>query len=154
METLRLAADSAEQMVEIGETLGEQLRGGEVIVLKSDIGGGKTTLTKGIAKGFGSTDKVSSPSFTISYVYSRDDGKQLHHYDFYRLSDPGVVGLELAESVGDDAVVTIVEWGDIVEDVLPRGSITIQIKSSGDNSRQLMIEYPTQRSYLFEGLVK
>lgn len=133
----------------LAEKIGQKIRGGEVIVLISDLGGGKTTFTRGLARGFGSSDNVASPSFTISYVYTRDDGKQLHHYDFYRLDDPGVVGIELSESVGDDSVLTVIEWADIVEDELPERRLTVKIKSLGETKRQFTFRYPEGMNYLF-----
>lgn len=131
----------------IGEQLGSQLRGGEVIELISDLGGGKTTLVRGIAKGFGSTDKVASPTFTVNKEY-RSGQKRIVHYDFYRLQDAGLLEFELAESLQDPDAVTIIEWADIVHDVLPKDRITIHITSTGDNARQLQLDIPHGRDYL------
>lgn len=127
--------------------MGERLRGGETIELISDVGGGKTTFVKGLAKGFGSTDAVASPSFTISREYVAGD-KTMHHFDFYRLNDPGIVANELAEVVVDDRAVTVVEWADIVEDVLPADHLTIRISNTGDTSRDFEITYPKSLTYL------
>jgi tRNA threonylcarbamoyladenosine biosynthesis protein TsaE len=127
--------------------MGNRLRGGEVIELVSDVGGGKTTFVKSLAKGFGSSDNVASPSFTLSREYRAGD-RTMYHFDFYRLNDPGIVANELAEVVGDNRAVVVVEWADIVENVLPAEHLTITIKSTGDTEREFEISYPEGLAYL------
>jgi len=105
---------------------------------------------RGIVEGFGSSDPVSSPSFTISYVYGRPDGKQFHHFDFYRLDDAGIVGNELAEVEEDTDAVVAVEWGGVVHDILPRSRIVITITATDEVNRKITFEYPDSYSYLFE----
>lgn len=118
-----------------------------MIELISDLGGGKTTFVRGMAQGMGSTDKVASPSFTISREYKAGD-LTLYHFDFYRLQDPGIVANELAEVVGDPKVVVAVEWADIVEDVLPTDKLTIRIQNTGETSREFTLNCPEKLSYL------
>ncbi|HSX04959.1 MAG TPA: tRNA (adenosine(37)-N6)-threonylcarbamoyltransferase complex ATPase subunit type 1 TsaE [Candidatus Saccharimonadales bacterium] len=136
----------------LGERLGANLRGGEVIELVSDLGGGKTTLTRGLARGAGSADKVGSPSFTLSREYKTAQFT-IEHFDFYRLDEGGIVADELAEFIGDPAYVCVVEWGDVVQDVLPRYHLTVQLTRTGDDTRALTFDYPHELSYLLEGLV-
>ena len=100
------------EMMAVGRVLGERFRGGEVLELVGDVGAGKTTLVKGIGQGLRVDDDVQSPSFTISRVYEARDGLELHHYDFYRLQDAGVMQYELAESISDPKAVTVVEWAE------------------------------------------
>ncbi|PIZ61832.1 tRNA (adenosine(37)-N6)-threonylcarbamoyltransferase complex ATPase subunit type 1 TsaE, partial [Candidatus Saccharibacteria bacterium CG_4_10_14_0_2_um_filter_52_9] len=89
------------------------MRGGEVIVLTSDLGGGKTSFVRGLAAGMASHDLVHSPSFTLSNQYKAGD-LTLCHFDFYRLNDPGIMRNELAEVLKDSQAVVAVEWADIV----------------------------------------
>ena len=131
----------------LAESLGKRLHGGETIELVSDVGGGKTTFVKGLAKGFGSSDNVASPSFTISREYVAGE-RTMYHFDFYRLNDPGIVANELAEVVYDEKAVVVVEWADIVEDVLPADRLTITIKSTGDETRVFTVSYPESLAYL------
>jgi tRNA threonylcarbamoyladenosine biosynthesis protein TsaE len=152
MKSLQLETSSAEQTHVLGKKLGANLKGGEVLEFKSDLGGGKTTFVGGLAEGFGSPDPVASPSFTISYVYGRSDGKQLYHFDFYRLEDPGIVANELAEVEGDPEVVVAVEWGDIVHDVLPEKRIVVTIAATSESARSFTFEYPEESNYLLEGV--
>jgi tRNA threonylcarbamoyladenosine biosynthesis protein TsaE len=127
------------------------LRGGETIELISDLGGGKTTFVRGLARGAGSKDKVASPTFTISKVYVTDKF-QLHHFDFYRLAEAGIVADELAEVIGDPKMVVIVEWGDIVQDVLPEERLTLAIAQTPDGHRSLTFTVPDSLTYLLEGV--
>lgn len=135
------------QTKQLGERLGRLLNGGEVIELVGDVGAGKTTFTKGLAKGLGITDDVQSPSFTVSRVYQARDDLTVAHYDFYRLSDPGIMANELAEVIHDQKVVTIVEWATIVKNVLPNDHITISLTAPSVTSRQIALPD------FYEGLV-
>ena len=125
-----------------------------MFLLSSDIGGGKTTFTKGLAKGLGCRLVVSSPTFTVSQIYPCRDSLEIHHFDFYRLNDAGVVGYELSESLGDKSVITVVEWGDIVGDIIPHDHITVILNRSikGENIRNVTITYADKFNYLIEGL--
>jgi tRNA threonylcarbamoyladenosine biosynthesis protein TsaE len=109
----------------IGELLGSLIKPPEVIELRSDLGGGKTTFTKGFARGLGSKDRVASPTFTLNKIY-KSDHLEIHHFDFYRLEEPGVLSEQLEESLQNPRVVTIVEWADIVKGVLPKERIAIE----------------------------
>jgi tRNA threonylcarbamoyladenosine biosynthesis protein TsaE len=136
--------DTTEQFA---RTLGSRLRGGEVIVLVSDLGGGKTAFVRGLAAGMGSTDHVASPTFTISREY-RASKLTLYHFDFYRLQEPGVVEAELEEFIHDPAAVVAIEWGAIVEEVLPAERLVINIERTGETARRFTLTYPENLSYL------
>jgi len=127
------------EMKRFGEMLGSYLFGGCLIELVGDVGSGKTTLTKGIAVGLGVEDDVQSPSFTIKRVYDARDHLILAHYDFYRLMDAGIMTNELEESLTDPNCVTIIEWGEIVDGVLPTDRLSIKITSPTEDSRELTI---------------
>lgn len=142
---------TAHDMVQFGAHIGRQLRGGEIIELVGDVGTGKTTFTKGIAMGLDIDEDVVSPTFTISREYQARDAIELHHYDFYRLLDPGVVKYELAESIANPSAVTIIEWGGTTHDVLPPKRIVIQLTyTSNDDSRSATLTIPTKFSYIKE----
>lgn len=144
---MQIDSTTSEETERFAHTLGSKLRGGEVIVLTSDLGGGKTTFVRGLAQGMGSEDHVSSPTFTISREYAAGN-LTLYHFDFYRLSEPGVVAAELAEFIHDPQAVVAIEWGDIVEGVLPEKRITIHLVPTGDNSRRLHIRCHEALTYL------
>ena len=127
---------SETEMLEYGKKLGESLKAPSVLELLGDVGAGKTTLVRGIAQGLGIKEDVTSPSFTISKEYQ---GKKyrLVHYDFYRLGDPGIMSEDLAESIADDNTITIIEWGNTVQNVLPNTRKIIEIKYIDENTREL-----------------
>lgn len=109
-----------------------------MIELVSDLGGGKTTFVRGLARGIGSDDPVSSPTFTINHMYKGTE-VTLYHFDFYRLVEAGVMREELAEILQDPKGVTVVEWGGIVEDVLPTRKLVITITATGEESRHYQL---------------
>jgi tRNA threonylcarbamoyladenosine biosynthesis protein TsaE len=122
---------------QFAEKLGRLLKGGETIELVGDVGAGKTTFVKGLARGLEIDEDVQSPSFTISRVYDARDGLQLAHYDFYRLSDAGIMANELAEVTHDPATITVIEWANIVEGVLPADRLTITFTTPSETERRL-----------------
>ena len=99
----------------------------------------------------GSTDRVASPTFTLCKVY-RAPGTELHHFDFYRLHEAGIMADELAEVVGDPHVIVVVEWADAVKHVLPDERLTIRIAHEADDVRLLELRAPGALAYLVEGL--
>jgi tRNA threonylcarbamoyladenosine biosynthesis protein TsaE len=149
--TLVIKSINSTNTEQIAEQIGKNLKGGELIELISDLGGGKTMFVKGLAKGAASDDLVSSPTFTISKLY-KCPYFDIRHFDFYRLVDPGIVSLELEEFIDDKKVVTIIEWADIVRGVLPEDRLKINIEIIGDYERMLHISYPEKFNYLLEGL--
>ncbi len=123
-----------------------------MFLLKSDLGGGKTTFVKGLALGLGSQDHVGSPTYTINRVYMCANGLTLQHFDFYRLNEAGIVANELSEVIDEPNTVTAIEWGDIVEAGLSarRVSITLERQASGEDTRIIRCTYPKEFSYLFK----
>ncbi len=151
MNQLKLISKDAEATENIAELIGAHLRGSELIELVSDLGGGKTTFTRGLARGAGSSDVVSSPTFTVSKVYETSDF-QIHHFDFYRLPNAGLASYEIEDLLNDPNIVLVIEWGGVVGHVLPETKVTIDIKRNGDESRELIVTYPDSLDYLVEDL--
>lgn len=148
-EGMQQIVQSLEDMNRFALSFGEQCRGGELLELVGDVGTGKTTFTKGFARGLGVADDVQSPSFTISRVYTARDGLELHHYDLYRLSEPGIVQYDVAESVSDPKTVTVIEWGDTVKGVLPPDHTVLTFHyGAADNER--LVELRTNDTRLEE----
>ncbi len=135
---------SEEAMRQLGMAIGRSLKGGEVFELVGDVGAGKTTFVKGLATGLDVNDEVQSPSFTINRTYDCRDGLQLVHYDFYRLTDPGIMANELQEVTGDPTTITVIEWADIVNGVLPQTRYTLRFTSPSETTRT--IELPESLS--------
>lgn len=137
----------------LGRKLSSLLQGGDVIELSSDLGGGKTTLTQGLAEGLGYTGRVTSPTFTLSQEYLLPSGLELHHYDLYRLSEGGILDFEIGEDVASDHVITVVEWGDVVQGVLPDERLHISLRLTSESERKITISGTGSRAAaIIEGI--
>lgn len=136
----------------IAGILGRELLGGEVIELIGDIGIGKTAFVRGLAAGIKSKDQVQSPSFTISRIYSGRNETQIHHYDFHRLDDPGILKQELAESLSNPKASVVVEWAERIADILPTNRLSIKISASGKNKRKFKFKFDKKYTGLVKGL--
>ena len=114
-----------------GERIGKRLRAGDMVLLTGELGAGKTTFVRGVARGAGSTAPVASPTFQLVRVYP---GRvQLAHVDLYRIEKPSELGdLGLEELLDQGAVV--VEWGDRLEAV---GTAQIDIEHLGGDRRRI-----------------
>ena len=139
MPTFTFTAPTIADTQAVAEAMGRVVRGGEVIELTSDLGGGKTTFMKGFARGMGVTEVVQSPTFNICLIHKGTEDRELHHFDFYRLNEPGVMRAELAESLEQPNAVVAIEWGDIVHDILPEDRVTIKIGVPQEETRVISI---------------
>jgi tRNA threonylcarbamoyladenosine biosynthesis protein TsaE len=128
---------SEQEMLDYGEQFAKKLTTPTVIELIGDVGAGKTTFVRGLAKGLGVKDPITSPSFTISKQYALPNNKRLVHYDFYRLPDPGLMSEDLQENLTNKNTITIIEWSDSVTNLLPKNRIIINIEYNEDGSRNL-----------------
>ena len=121
-----------------GRELAERLGPGSVIALVGDLGTGKTTLSKAVAKGLGVAEELSSPTFNVVKEY-RSGRLPLYHFDVYRVNDPD----ELFELGFDEYLhgkgVCLIEWADLIEDILPADRIDIKL-SFGENEDERTAE--------------
>jgi tRNA threonylcarbamoyladenosine biosynthesis protein TsaE len=140
-----IRSTSPDDTERIGMLLGSIIKPPEIIELIADLGGGKTTFTKGLVKGFKSEDRVGSPTFTLNKIYKAKN-LEIHHFDFYRLDEPGVLSEQLEESMQNSRVITIVEWADIVKGVLPDERITIEFRPVADNENERVVEFEIPQS--------
>ena len=128
---IRFKTTSPEQTERFGYELAKSLDAGDVIALTGDLGAGKTCLTRGIAKGLGSTSHVSSPTFTIVNEY--EGGRlMLFHFDTYRLSGPDDFLMSGLDEYFFKGGVCVIEWSDIIDEILPQDTIRMTIKGDGD----------------------
>ena len=134
-----IEVNGEQETKDLATKIASQLKGGEVFELIGDVGAGKTTFVKGLAKGLEVDDDIQSPSFTISRLYDARDDLELVHYDFYRLTDAGIMADELNEMVHDEKMITVIEWADIVEGVLPESRYTIRFESPSETSRVITL---------------
>jgi tRNA threonylcarbamoyladenosine biosynthesis protein TsaE len=127
----------ADETEAVAEAVGSQLRAGDLVVLTGDLGAGKTTFAKGLARGLGVTQPVTSPTFTIVQEY---EGRvPVAHVDVYRLDRiQEVHDLGFEELI--EGRVTIVEWGEAIALVLPRDRIDVRIAMDDDVDDRRVLE--------------
>lgn len=136
-KTVEFTSRSADQTRRLGIRLGALLQPFDVICLSGDLGSGKTTLVQGIAKGWGSTDPVTSPTFVIVNHYRRSDNGNLYHLDAYRLhSAREAEDLDIFNLMETGCLV--VEWSERIRSVLPEDYLQIDLEWVSDEQRHLM----------------
>ena len=127
----------------LGEELGRRLRSGDVVALFGDMGAGKTTFTKGIARGLKLVADVHSPTFTL--IHEHPGEIPLYHVDLYRLSDEREVEeLGIEEYLQAEGVV-VIEWADKMKSLLPPDRLDVDLRMTGDTERELSFEGSSER---------
>lgn len=135
----RISIKGVDEMRELGLELAAALEPGDIIAMVGNLGTGKTTLSKYIAEGLGVTETLSSPTFNIVKEY-RSGRLPLFHFDVYRLSS----GDDLVDIGAEDYLygdgVCLIEWADIVADILPEETIVIRLEyGENEGAREVTI---------------
>ena len=135
----------------MGIRLGSLLQVGDIICLEGDLGSGKTTLVQGIAQGWGSANKVTSPTYVIVNEYVRPGGNTLFHCDAYRLQpenplDSAIIDLDRVFSGG----VLVIEWAERMKTSLPKENLWIQMDWINPDQRHLIL---TPHGYRYESIL-
>ncbi|MGI9036388.1 MAG: tRNA (adenosine(37)-N6)-threonylcarbamoyltransferase complex ATPase subunit type 1 TsaE [Pyrinomonadaceae bacterium] len=136
--------DTPEDTFNLGEKLGENLRGGEMILLSGGLGAGKTLLTKGILDALEfDVDEVTSPSFTLVNLY-KTENFDVYHIDLWRLDETGdaafAVGLD--EILENETAVVIIEWAERLKNFpLPEKTLRVNLEGDGDEPRRIKISF-------------
>ncbi|MEO0099569.1 MAG: tRNA (adenosine(37)-N6)-threonylcarbamoyltransferase complex ATPase subunit type 1 TsaE [candidate division WOR-3 bacterium] len=131
-------SQSPEETVKLGEELGRNLKGNEVIALFGELGAGKTTLIKGIVSGFGIKREVRSPSFVMITEYEEGE-KKVYHIDLYRIRDT-----KEATEIGlfdyfSFSGVKLIEWAEKVEESLPKETIRVILRIVSEREREVVV---------------
>ncbi len=138
MKTVVLTAPTAESTRDIGRALSGSLKDGDTVVLRGELGAGKSEFARGIARGLGYEGPIPSPSFTILNEY--EGGRlALHHFDWYRLSDSEeLYESGLNEYIGGKGV-CVIEWSERCPDVLPEDCLVVALIPLEGGARQITI---------------
>lgn len=136
---MKLTSNSPEATEDIGFKIGKKLRAGAIVLLNGDLGTGKTTMVKGIARALGIDRKdITSASFTIIAEYP--GSPPFFHIDLYRTS----VGVDLDSTGIWDCIgkhsISVIEWAEHAEAELPKDSLKVTIKDTGNNNREIIIK--------------
>ena len=136
-EPIHFVSKSVEDTNQFALEFADMLSGGEIVLLNGDLGAGKTTFTKGLAKALGVTEEVTSPTFTIMNVY--ESGRlKLNHLDMYRVeSEDELYELGVSESVGEENSVSVIEWNKLTD--LEGKIFVVDIKALGENEREFFV---------------
>jgi len=134
---MKTITNSQEETEIMGQKLARKLKKGDVVALFGTLGAGKTAFTRGVARGLGYNDRVTSPTYTIVNEYQGDI--KIFHFDMYRLMSAD----ELYDIGWDDYLkaggIVITEWSENIEPELPNGYISVKIKKMDENRREIDI---------------
>lgn len=136
-----IVSNSEKETIELGKEVASKLKKGDIIILSGDLGSGKTKFTEGILTYFGLEEEISSPTFTIVNEYNTED-LNIYHFDVYRLND-----IDEFRAIGGEEYfekgACIIEWGEMIEEMLPPDYIKITFSRNLDyeNKRNISIEY-------------
>ena len=133
----KIISNSDMDTIELAQNIESEKFPNMVICMKGDLGSGKTLFTKAFAKSMGISENITSPTFNIIKEYDGEEGYKLYHMDVYRLS-------ESKEDIGiseyfNKGGVTIIEWADLISDILPKDRLDIRIKIVDENKRVFYI---------------
>jgi len=133
---------TAEETAAVGEALGRTLVAGDVVALYGELGAGKTCCVQGLARGLDVAGHPTSPTFVLVNEYR---GRlPVHHVDAYRTATLGeLLDLGLLDLMGGDGV-TLLEWADKAEPLLPARTVRVRIEGVGDEARVIAIEDPRE----------
>jgi len=141
MLNLKFISNSEQDTKKFAKNLASKLNIGDIIVLSGELGAGKTKFTEGFLSNFGLDNEISSPTFTIVNEYQSSNIK-IAHFDVYRLEDCD----EFFAIGGDEYFsnsICIVEWGEIIENILPANYIKISIEKDDNNENVRILNIKT-----------
>lgn len=128
---------SEEETIALGERIAHELPSKAVVLLIGNLGAGKTTIAKGLARGLGAAapEEVSSPTFTLIHEY----GDRLYHIDLYRLDTSAQVATLGLDEVFDRDAIVLIEWGERFPDLMPARRIEIRLELEGEDGRRIEV---------------
>lgn len=137
MDNFILKSNSEIETKEFAKKFASKLNKGDVLVLSGDLGSGKTKFTEGFLSYFGLENEISSPTFTIVNEYHKDN-INIYHFDVYRLEDSSEFYAIGGEEYFENGI-CIIEWGELIEDALPKKYIKIDFSRSQENENERIL---------------
>ncbi|OGG12773.1 tRNA (adenosine(37)-N6)-threonylcarbamoyltransferase complex ATPase subunit type 1 TsaE [Candidatus Gottesmanbacteria bacterium RIFCSPHIGHO2_02_FULL_39_11] len=140
-----ILTETAGQTRKLGVKIGESIKGGEVILLFGPLGSGKTTFAGGLVTYLSGIKRVLSPTYNIVRQYNPKNNNSLlshiFHLDLYRIDSPSqVLNLGIWDLLGQKNILIVIEWPEIIIDLLPKRRIDIKFKTIDDGKREIKIE--------------
>ena len=153
MKTVHILSKSAEETLRLGERLAKHFKKGDIVCLQGDLGSGKTTFIKGVAKGLKiAPAKVNSPTFVLMNAYqgrlpvprsgtysAGQAGLPLYHFDLYRLENTGEIGAIGCEEFLYGDGVSVIEWAERLGVLTPKEYLRVELKHKGENERSIKL---------------
>ena len=138
--------DSEESTLELGRCLASCLRFGDTLALYGDLGAGKTVLSRGVARGLGVTEPVTSPTFTVVQEYRLPENKFFFHLDMYRIEgEEAALAFGIEDFLFAPDAITLVEWPERIAGLLPQGqTISITLEHSDHDRRLITLPQPLE----------
>ena len=139
--TLSFQTHSADETIALGREIAQRIRDARIVLLRGDLGAGKTTLTKGIAEAFDAAaqEEVTSPTFTLVHEY-RGPERTLYHVDLYRIeTERELYTLGLDDMINEDGNILLIEWGEKFERMQRDKDAEIVIERLGESNRRLTL---------------
>ncbi|MBZ1356632.1 MAG: tRNA (adenosine(37)-N6)-threonylcarbamoyltransferase complex ATPase subunit type 1 TsaE [Candidatus Nealsonbacteria bacterium] len=137
LQTKKLGADLAKKV------LAKKVTKAVIIGLKGDLGGGKTTFAQGFIKELGIKEKALSPTFVIFRrfeISNNDNFKNFYHFDVYRIKDPKeLISLGFSDIINDPQNIVLIEWVDVVKELVPEKSIVVSFEFIDKNKREIIL---------------
>jgi tRNA threonylcarbamoyladenosine biosynthesis protein TsaE len=135
---VEFVSGSPTQTARIGERLGRLLRGGEVICLEGSLGAGKTCFAQGLGRGWGATDDLTSPTFTLIHELHRAaDKARLYHVDLYRIEHEAEAWMLGLSDLMDSTASVVIEWPERAPSLLPSERLWIKLETLDETRRRL-----------------
>ena len=146
-KTLDFISTSVAQTERLGVRLGELLQQGDVVSLAGELGTGKTVMARGIGRGWGTAQRITSPTFALVNEYPRlGDGQVLYHIDCYRLSTHAEIATVGLEDIFDSPGAFMIEWPEQIEDLLPVDRLQVALRFLNETRRGMRIAASGDRS--------
>ena len=134
-----VTTQSDSETVALGSEFAAQLRGGDIVALHGNLGAGKTVFARGVARGLGIDEPVTSPTFTVVQEY-QGPKLRLYHIDLYRLQDEhDALAFGIEDFLNDPEAVTLLEWAERIAGLLPADHHAVHIESPSADTRQVAI---------------
>ena len=153
---MKFVSQANESTQALGAALASLLRNGQVVALHGDLGAGKTVLSRGVARGLGITEAVTSPTFTVAQEYQAPDGRRFNHLDMYRIDDErSALAFGIEEYLFDPDAITLVEWPERIAGLLRGGdciALTLAYGDGQDETRVTALPDDLGRQLLAHGL--
>lgn len=138
LNVVEFVSGSPTQTARIGERLGKLLRGGEIICLEGSLGAGKTCFAQGLGRGWGATDDLTSPTFTLIHELQRASNKaRLYHVDLYRIEKEAEAWMLGLTDLMDATASVVIEWPERAPALLPPERLWIKLDTLDDTRRRL-----------------